>query len=139
MDGANRARMDWVPNRSTQASTVLPSGRMAGVAAWSGKPRSSGVGPAPAFVPADAALDVQVGSRLAVEIPGEGDDASVGGYSRPLVPIEHPAGRVLAHRVWGAPGLPLVLRVEIVPPLISWTDKTHHTQAAGCKARRWRA
>ena len=26
-----------------------------------------------------------------------------------------------------------------VPPLISWTDKTHHTQAAGCKARRWRA
>ena len=23
-----------------------------------------------------------------------------------------------------------------VPPLISWTDKTHHTQAAGCKARR---
>ena len=27
----------------------------------------------------------------------------------------------------------------IVPPLISWTDKTQHTQAAGCKARRWRA
>ena len=27
----------------------------------------------------------------------------------------------------------------IVPPLISWTDKTHHTQAAGCSARRWRA
>ena len=26
-----------------------------------------------------------------------------------------------------------------VPPLIYWTDKTHHTQAAGCKARRWRA
>ena len=25
-----------------------------------------------------------------------------------------------------------------VPPLISWTDKTHHTQAAGCKAKRWR-
>ena len=26
-----------------------------------------------------------------------------------------------------------------VPPLVFWTDKTHHTQAAGCKARRWRA
>ena len=26
-----------------------------------------------------------------------------------------------------------------VPPLISWTDKTQHTQAAGCRARRWRA
>ena len=25
---------------------------------------------------------------------------------------------------------------QLVPPLISWTDKTHHTQAAGCKARR---
>ena len=25
------------------------------------------------------------------------------------------------------------------PPLISWTDKTHPTQAAGCSARRWRA
>ncbi len=26
-----------------------------------------------------------------------------------------------------------------VPPLVSWTDQTHQTQKAGCKARRWRA
>ena len=32
--------------------------------------------------------------------------------------------------------LGLILLFLIVPPLISWTDKTHHTQAAGCKARR---
>ena len=35
---------------------------------------------------------------------------------------------------------PKMTREQVaVPPLISWTDKTHHTQAAGCKARRWRA
>ena len=28
------------------------------------------------------------------------------------------------------------IQISIVPPLISWTDKTHHTQAAGFSARR---
>ena len=36
-------------------------------------------------------------------------------------------------------GLARVTAVWGVAPLISWTDKTHHTQPAGCRASRCRA